>query len=96
MTNTLRYRPEPAEAVNELTIINAVPMLDNPYPPLATSSSNMGVSKAIAVAGALLSGALPTVLTWGLTIGLIFGGCCSNVSKYGRGLKQHILTTRAE
>ena len=82
-TNTLRYRPEAAEtANNEFTMINAVPMLDNQHSPLAISS-NMGVSKAIAVAGTLLSGALPTVLTWGLTIGLIFGGCCSNVSRRG-------------
>lgn len=87
--NSIRRRSEAVQSLSESTIINTTPMLDNPHSPLAIHH-NMGRSKAIVVAGVLLNGALATVLTWGLTIGLIIGGCCSNVSKYGRDSKEYI------
>lgn len=44
-------------------------------------SENLASSPPAAVAsnGTALNRFLPVLLSWGLTIGLIFGGCCSNV-----------------
>lgn len=67
-------------------IINAAPSLQNSKPGLYPNA-RLTIPRAIGIAGAkldaawpgLFSGLLPALLSWGLTVGLIFGGCCSNV-----------------
>ncbi|KAL8669331.1 MAG: hypothetical protein Q9168_006067 [Polycauliona sp. 1 TL-2023] len=45
---------------------------DYPEPPFT-------VAKAIGVTLATLQSTLPALISWGVTVALIFGGCCSNV-----------------
>ncbi|KAI4134969.1 MAG: hypothetical protein LQ347_001081 [Umbilicaria vellea] len=67
-------------------IINAAPSLQNSKPGLYPNA-RLTIPRAIGIAGAkidaawpgLFSGLLPAVFSWGVTVGLIFGGCCSNV-----------------
>lgn len=58
--------------------INAASMLENPRPSFEPGGK-MTVSRAIAMAGIMVHSALPTIASWGMIMGLIFGGCCSNV-----------------
>lgn len=37
------------------------------------------IAKAIGVTLATLQATLPALISWGVTVALIFGGCCSNV-----------------
>ncbi|MCJ1313866.1 golgi uridine diphosphate-N- acetylglucosamine transporter [Agyrium rufum] len=62
--------------------INAGPILENAKSGEVGSvpQGNMTVSRAIALAGIAVHAALPGILSWGAVVGLIFGGCCSNVS----------------
>ena len=59
--------------------INAAPMLRHAKPGI-DPHGRMTVSRAIAMAGVMIQSALPAMVSWGMTVGLIFGGCCSNVS----------------
>ena len=91
-TNMTRRRdpmtPPPATGVTlgPNKIINAAPSLQNSKPGLYPNA-RLTIPRAIGIAGAkldaacpgLFSGLLPALFTWGLTVGLIFGGCCSNV-----------------
>ena len=65
--------------------INVAPMLEHAklgiYP-----HGSMTASRAIAMAGIMIHAALLAFISWGMTTGLIFGGCCSNVSKPGWSL----------
>ena len=63
--------------------INAAPMLENAKPGI-DPHGGMTVSRAIAMAGIMINSALLMLVSWGLTLGLIFGGCCSNVSQQER------------
>ena len=63
--------------------INAAPMLQHAKPGI-NPHGRMTVSRAIAIAGIMIHAALPALISWGMTIGLIFGGCCSNVSELRR------------
>ncbi|MCJ1229399.1 golgi uridine diphosphate-N- acetylglucosamine transporter [Toensbergia leucococca] len=58
--------------------INAARSLENVRPGI-DPDAGFTVSRAIGVAGAMLHAMLPALLSWGFTMGLIFGGCCSNV-----------------
>ncbi|KAA6410078.1 MAG: udp-n-acetylglucosamine transporter yea4 [Lasallia pustulata] len=91
-TNMTRRRdpmtPPPATGVTlgPKKIINAAPSLQNSKPGLYPNA-RLTIPRAIGIAGAkleaacpgLFSGLLPALFSWGLTVGLIFGGCCSNV-----------------
>ena len=91
-SNTTRRRdPMTPPPANGLTpgpkkIINAAPSLQNSKPGLYPDA-RLTIPRAIGIAGAkidaawpgLFSGLLPALFSWGLTVGLIFGGCCSNV-----------------
>lgn len=91
-TNMTRRRdpmtPPPANGVTlgPKKIINAAPSLQNSKPGLYPNA-RLTIPRAIGIAGAkidaawpgLFSGLLPALFSWGLTVGLIFGGCCSNV-----------------
>ena len=58
--------------------INAAPVLQRAKP--GTSPNDpLTASRAIAMVGIAIHDALPALLAWGMTMGLIFGGCCSNV-----------------
>ena len=80
--------PPPANGIppGPKKIINAAPSLENSRPGLYPDA-RLTIPRAIGMAGAkidvtwpgLLSGLLPALFSWGLTVGLIFGGCCSNV-----------------
>ena len=59
--------------------INAGPMLRHAELGI-NPRGRMTVSRAIATAGIMIQSALPAAVSWGMTLGLIFGGCCSNVS----------------
>lgn len=61
--------------------INAAPMLEKNARPGIDPNGGMTVSRAIAMAGIMINSALPMLVSWGLTLSLIFGGCCSNVGR---------------
>ncbi|KAL8948480.1 MAG: hypothetical protein Q9222_005339 [Ikaeria aurantiellina] len=58
--------------------INVGPLLETTRPG-NDPDAPLTLSKIIGVVGATLLATLPALATWGLTLGLIFGGCCSNV-----------------
>ena len=58
--------------------INAAPVLQRAKPGFGPNAP-MTASRAIAMVGIAIHDALPILIAWGMTIGLIFGGCCSNV-----------------
>ena len=58
--------------------INAAPMLENAKPARSLDGP-MTALRAIGIAGAMLHSTFPALIRWGLTMSLIFGGCCSNV-----------------
>ncbi|KAL9123014.1 MAG: hypothetical protein Q9187_000428 [Circinaria calcarea] len=62
--------------------INVAPMLSHAKPGVDTQTT---ISRAIAMAGIMVQSVLPAMVSWGMTMGLIFGGCCSNV----RPTKEH-------
>ncbi|KAL8907577.1 MAG: hypothetical protein Q9207_001314 [Kuettlingeria erythrocarpa] len=58
--------------------INAGPLLETAKPGIDPDAS-LTVTKAIGVTAATVQATVPTLISWGLTVALIFGGCCSNV-----------------
>ncbi|KAL8655673.1 MAG: hypothetical protein Q9210_000736 [Variospora velana] len=58
--------------------INAGPLLETPKPGIDPDAP-FTVSKAIGITAATLQATVPALISWGATVGLIFGGCCSNV-----------------
>ena len=79
-----RRRPGPSLASSGYGIppgtkeINAAPMLQRAQPGI-DANAPMTASRAIAMTGIAIHDALPVLLAWGMTMSLIFGGCCSNV-----------------
>lgn len=69
--------------------INAAPSLEKAEPHYHTDGRYTW-AKAAAAVGVTLQATLPVMLSWGMTMGLIFGGCCSNVSS--RGLRVDVST----
>ena len=59
--------------------INAAPQLEKARPDYDTDGS-YSWARAIATVGVMIQAIVPALLSWGTTMGLIFGGCCSNVS----------------
>ena len=62
--------------------INAGPLLETAKPGIDPDAP-FTVSRAIGVAGVMAHAAFPAIVSWGVTMGLIFGGCCSNVGPTG-------------
>ena len=62
--------------------INAASSLEKAKPDYG-ADSGYTCAKAVATVGVTLQAMLPATLSWGMTTGLIFGGCCSNVSFSG-------------
>ncbi|KAL8975107.1 MAG: hypothetical protein Q9197_000656 [Variospora fuerteventurae] len=58
--------------------INAGPLLETAKPGIDPDAP-FTVSKAIGITAATLQAIVPALISWGATVGLIFGGCCSNV-----------------
>ena len=58
--------------------INAGPLLESGKPGIQLESK-MTVTRAIALIGIMIHSALPSIVSWGMIVSLIFGGCCSNV-----------------
>ncbi len=59
--------------------INAAPSLEKAEPDYDTDG-RYSWARAIAAIGVMIQAMLPAMLSWALTMGLIFGGCCSNAS----------------
>ncbi len=53
------------------------PLLDTAEP--GNSDAPLTLAKAIGVTLVTLQAVLPALISWGVTVALIFGGCCSNV-----------------
>ncbi|KAI4087172.1 MAG: hypothetical protein LQ344_006967 [Seirophora lacunosa] len=58
--------------------INVGPLLETAKPGIDPDAP-FTVSKAIGITAATLQATVPALISWGVTVGLIFGGCCSNV-----------------
>ncbi|KAL8918990.1 MAG: hypothetical protein Q9208_007040 [Pyrenodesmia sp. 3 TL-2023] len=58
--------------------INAGPLLETAKPGIDPDAP-FTVSEAIGVAAATIQATFPALVSWSVTVGLIFGGCCSNV-----------------
>ncbi|KAL8815659.1 MAG: hypothetical protein Q9191_008438 [Dirinaria sp. TL-2023a] len=58
--------------------IDAGPSLETKKPRLH-ADGHLTPSKAVGIAGAMIYANLPSLVSWGLVVSLIFGGCCSNV-----------------
>lgn len=58
--------------------INAAPSLENAESGFDRDRA-YALSKLVGSIGTMVHATLPALLSWGLTMGLIFGGCCSNV-----------------
>lgn len=59
--------------------INAAPSLEKAKPDYDIDGG-YSWARAIAAVGVMIQTMLPALLSWGMTMGLIFGGCCSNAS----------------
>lgn len=62
--------------------INVAPILEHSQPGI-NLNGKLTVSRAIGMTGAMVHSALPAIISWGVTMSLIFGGCCSNVCRSG-------------
>ena len=69
----------PSPAVKQ---INAAPSLEKAKLDYDTDGG-YAWARVAATVGVTLQATLPAMLSWGMTMGLIFGGCCSNVSFLG-------------
>ena len=56
------------------------PLLDSAKP--SDPDTPFTLAKAIGVTLATLQDVLPALISWGVTVALIFGGCCSNVRPF--------------
>lgn len=77
-----RRRPGPSPPVTPVPSgtrqINAAPLLETAKPGIDPDAP-LTLSRVIAVTVAIAHATVPTLVSWGLTMALIFGGCCSNV-----------------
>ncbi|KAI4270001.1 MAG: hypothetical protein LQ337_006953 [Flavoplaca oasis] len=73
--NGLRHRDFPVPPGTKTIYVG--PLLKAPVPP--DPDSPFTLAKAIGVTLATLQATLPALISWGVTVALIFGGCCSNV-----------------
>ncbi|KAL8690695.1 MAG: hypothetical protein Q9218_003922 [Villophora microphyllina] len=81
-TGNVRRRKEvPTDTANQVPPgtkrIDVGPLLETAKP--GDPDAPLTVARVIGVTAVTIQTALPTLLTWASTIGLIFGGCCSNV-----------------
>jgi hypothetical protein len=49
--------------------------------PKFETDGRVALPQAIGASVVMISSVLPTLVSWGMTAGLIFGGCCSNVGR---------------
>jgi solute carrier family 35 (UDP-xylose/UDP-N-acetylglucosamine transporter), member B4 len=64
-------------------VINAAPSLEKAQM-FGIEDPRPASSRMLAMAGRIFIETIPQWLAIGAMLGLIFGGCCSNVSEYGR------------
>ena len=81
-TNPRRRNVPPTVASSSIPLrtkeINVGPILESGKPGIQLQRS-MTIPRAIAMVGIMIHSALPSIVPWGMIVGLIFGGCCSNV-----------------
>lgn len=90
--STTRRRNQQAPATNEgippcTRELDAGSALEKPS---FEYRGKMTVSRAIAMVGIAAHSALPAIISWGLTMSLIFGGCCSNVGALWQTVQKHL------